>query len=196
MLDICLYWAEPKCCFFWLPGQKQHSSPKVNKLLSTAEIICTTCFNKLPGLPQRSQIWINIWRTGSTLLQHQAGIWYMSVTFFSKICVKLCWKVQKFQHDSRCEVLNHITYRNEKPRNRNQTGCYMLTFILFFPLLFWWNVNVGILINLSQENLRFWGFRYYLHFRKGHSVLVNLICCRVWNSISVPFVTVIWKSFA
>jgi hypothetical protein len=32
--------------FFWLPGQKQHSSPKVNKLL----IICTTGLNKLPGL--------------------------------------------------------------------------------------------------------------------------------------------------
>ncbi len=52
--------------FFWLPGQKQQSSPKVNKLLSTEEIMCTTGFNKLPGLPQRSQIWIDIRFTGST----------------------------------------------------------------------------------------------------------------------------------
>jgi hypothetical protein len=43
-----------KMLFFWLPVQKQHSSPKVNKLLSTEEIICTTGFDKLPGFPQRS----------------------------------------------------------------------------------------------------------------------------------------------
>ncbi len=60
--------------FFWLPGQKQHSTPKVNKLLYIEEIICTTGFNKLPGLPQSSQIWINIWRTGSIYLLKQSTL--------------------------------------------------------------------------------------------------------------------------
>ncbi len=33
--------------FFGCTGRKQQSSPKVNKLLSTEEIICTAGFNKL-----------------------------------------------------------------------------------------------------------------------------------------------------
>ncbi len=68
-----------KMLFFWLPWQKQHSSPKVNKLLSIEEIICTTGRNKLPGLPQRSRIWINIWRTGSIMLKSDLNLFPANV---------------------------------------------------------------------------------------------------------------------
>ncbi len=53
-----LVWAV-KMLFFWLP--------KVNKLASTKGILGTRGFYKLPGLPQRSQIWINSWHTSSIL---------------------------------------------------------------------------------------------------------------------------------
>jgi hypothetical protein len=41
------------------------TSPKINKYPSTEEILCTTDFYKLPGLPQRSQISMNIKCAGS-----------------------------------------------------------------------------------------------------------------------------------
>ncbi len=66
------------------------NNPKVNKLLSTAEIICTTGFNKLPGLSQRSRIWINIWHTGSIFLIRT------SILSYSLICYTFHW--------NRCQI--------------------------------------------------------------------------------------------